>query len=674
MKSVPWGPIGEIIALRTYNRWLPEKRRREYWDETIRRVVDYSLSLGPTYEGEGEELFNLWYSLKGAPAGRTLWIGGIPISRTNPEANFNCAFERLDDAKALHDMQLLLMSGAGVGFRVTQDVIANLNVNLPLGRKPEVKIVPYSFYGYDDARYSEHTRLAADGDGIPRLVVGDSREGWADAIKLFLELISSGLPQFRIDLNSVRPQGERLKRFGGYASGPEPLKEFFEYALLVLFDENRPHGWTDTKALDVVNLIARATVAGGTRRSAQIGLGDSDEFARAKTGRWATMDEAREWLLAGAIPEGVIPAWRSQSNNSLLFWEKPSKTQLADLMESILQYGEPGFINAEEANRRRRGEFEGVNPCVEIVLRNKGFCNLTTTNMVPFAYPGGFDKQELFQALRLATRHAMRITNVRMGERLADWDKVQQEDRLIGVSFTGLMDAAAIAGYSLDDLKRLWQEMRAIVHKEAEDYARYMGIPTPKLATTVKPEGTWSLLPGVSAGIHDAYAPYYIRRVRMSKDDAVAQALIKQGFKYEEDLFAPNTYVFEFPVATPAKRSANEVPALEMLERYKASMEYWTDHNTSITVAVADDEVDDVIDWLDRNWDSIVGISFLRKDTSVYPQQPYEEITEEQYLELKAKTPKFDRRVLDQIEGGFGLFMAVDDIESDCDSGHCPVR
>jgi len=999
--NVPWGPIGEIIYLRTYSRFLPDKRRREYWHETVRRAVNYSKSLGPLEDGEEEALFDLWYSLKGAPAGRTLWIGDTPLSYSNPEANFNCAFEMLDDPKAFHDMQLLLMSGAGVGFRVTQDVVARLNETIPLKRKPALIVVPYEFYGYESAKYSEHTRLVADGDGVPRLVIGDSREGWADAIKLFLELIADGVPIIRIDANSVRPKGERLKRFGGYASGPEPLIEFFVFANLVLFDANRPHEWTDTKALDLANLIARATVAGGTRRSAQIGLGDSDEFARAKTGEWATIDEAREWIAQGAIPRGKIPPWRAQSNNSLLFWERPSKARISSLMESILEYGEPGFINASEANRRRNGEFDGVNPCLvgdtlipvaggglkfiaeldgqlvpildgdgnivyakaektgenepilrvelsdgseyevtpwhefvladgtkkqaqhlelgdelmpsrfggdkwfgsvhrpndayidgwlvgdgtwhgkgkrwaklylyppkfkyasaieraagkqftrdsagrmvmyftgerecvpkdrvpkyvlegdketvsafirglfesdghiaygqngwlvqlssirksllqdvqallrlfgirshialmrrggkrsmpdghggkalydtkdvyrltvsnaarfvaefgfgeptrgpydlrekpvrvvrvvdtgkredvyclgvpttnsfdlptchsgncsEILLRNKGFCNLTTTNIRAFASQQGIDTDGLASALRLATRHAMRITNVDIGGRLADWGRVQSEDRLIGVSFTGFMDAITLASYDDDKVARLWRFMRDVVHEEAKRYARYMGIPLPKLMTTVKPEGTWSLLPGVSAGIHDAYAPYYIRRVRISEDDAVAQALVQLGFPHEKDLFAPNTLVFEFPVATPAKRSANEVSAIEMLERYKLSMQHWTDHNTSITVAVGEDEVDRVVDWLHENWDSIVGISFLRKDTSVYPQQPYEAIPEGRYKELKAKMPRFDRKVLDQIEGGFGLFMAVDDIESDCDSGHCPVR
>lgn len=675
-KTPNWGAIGEIIYLRTYSRWLPELRRREQWHETVERAVNYSLSLGPTEAGEGEELFDNIFNLRAFPAGRTLWIGDTPISYEHPEANMNCSFEDFDDAKAMHDMVLLLMSGSGVGYRVTGDVILRLNKNLPLPRrKPELFIGEYNFVGYNSPQYTDKTEYTID-DGTARIKVGDSREGWADAVMAFMQLISDGVRRLEIDINSIRPVGERLSRFGGYASGPEPLREFFVYSLLVMFDKYRPQWWLDTKALDIGNLIARMVVSGGTRRSALIALGDTRAFADAKVGKWVSPESMPNLVEQGGIPEGLIPPWRSQSNNSLLFFERPSKGAIEDLLGNVLNYGEPGILNGAAASKRRPN-FRGGNPCLEILLDDHGFCNLSTVNIASFAGSDGkFDMAAARRAFELITRHTMRITNVDISERLHEWDVVQKRDRLIGVSMTGIMDAASLMGVSYFELAEsgFFSELRDLVDATAESYAQEMGITKPLLRTTIKPEGTLSLLPGVSSGIHDAYAPYYIRRVRISASDAVAKALVEMGFEHEEDMFAPNTVVFSFPVKSPALRSANDVPALEALERYKSTMLNWTEHNTSVTVSLDEGEVPAVRDWLFDNWNDVIGVSFLRKATSVYPQQPYEEITEEEYNRMVEQTPRFDRSVLDRIEGAVQLFMAVDDIEADCDSGHCPVR
>lgn len=679
-RSPNWGPIGEIIYLRTYSRWIDSLRRREYWHETVRRAVDYSSTLGPIEDGENERLFDAIWNLRAFPAGRTLWIGDTEISYSHPEANMNCSFEDFDDHKALHDMVLLLMSGSGVGYRVTQDVIKRLNEQLPLpDSPPEVVFEDNGFIGYDSSSYTETTLIEYGDSDAVRIVVGDSREGWADAVMKFIHLISwygDNVPKVIINLRSVRPVGERLKRFGGYASGPQPLREFFEYSMLALFDKNKPKGWTDVKALDIGNLIARMVVSGGTRRSALIALGDSKEFANAKVGTWGFDDDVKRWVKEGAIPEGVIPPWRSQSNNSMLLFDRPDDDEVEAMLHNVLDYGEPGILNGGAA-QNRRPNFRGGNPCLEILLDNHGFCNLSTVNLSSFVRDDGvFAFSKAAEALRLITRHTMRVTNVNLGPRLKEWDKIQKRDRLIGISLTGIMDAVNKTGRTFDDWVRqgILDGLKRIVDNEAKRYAEEMGIPEPLLKTTIKPEGTLSLLPGVSSGIHDAYAPYYIRRVRISKSDAVAEALIESGFEYEEDLFAPNTYVFSFPVSTPARRSSLDVPAVEALERYKHTMSHWTEHNTSITVSLSEEEVGGVVDWVRRNWDSIVGVSFLRKSTEVYPQQPYAEISKEQYEKMLAKTPTFDRNILDKIEGGLNLFMAVDDIESDCDSGHCPVR
>lgn len=678
--SPEWGPIGEIIYLRTYSRWLEEQNRREYWHETVRRAVDYSSTLGPTEPEELEKLFDLVWNLKAFPAGRTLWIGDTEISYDHPEANMNCSFEDFDDEKAFHDMVLLLMSGSGVGYRITQDVISKLNKNLPLPENPpSVIFKDGEFAGYDSKMYTEDTVVETVSSDFVRIVVGDSREGWADAVMKFINILSwygDDISTIEIDTRSVRPVGERLKRFGGYASGPQPLIDFFRYSMLVLFDKNRPKGWVDTKALDLGNLIARMVVSGGTRRSALIALGDSKEFADAKVGTWGFDDDVEKWVEQGAIPDGMIPPWRSQSNNSMLLFDKPGRDDIESMLHNVLDYGEPGILNGGAASARRPN-FRGGNPCLEILLDNHGFCNLSTVNLSSFVRDDGkFLFRDAAEAIRLITRHTMRITNIDLGERLKEWDVIQKRDRLIGISMTGIMDAVNKSGKTFEDWVRsgVFDGLKRVVDQEAKEYSEAMGIPKPLLKTTIKPEGTLSLLPGVSSGIHDAYAPYYIRRVRISKSDAVAQALIEGGFEYEDDMFAPNTYVFSFPVKTPARRSSLSIPALEVLDRYRDTMRHWTEHNTSITVSIGEDEVPAVVDWLERNWDDVVGISFLKKSTEVYPQQPYAEISKEQYEEMAARTPKFDRKILDRIEGGVSLFMAVDDIEADCDSGHCPVR
>lgn len=659
----PFGPIGEVIYLRTYSRYLPELHRRETWEETVDRVVRFSSSLAPVAPEEAEAFRRMLLELKGFPAGRTLWIGGTPYAQEgNGQAQFNCAFMDVEEPKDFHDMVFLLMSGSGVGFRATRDNLEKLNASLPIRRIAEVIIQPYSFYGYDHYFYSDKTTFSyVPYDYEFHIVVGDSREGWAEAVQLYLQAVTR-YRRVVIDVNRVRPMGERLKTFGGYASGPEPLIEFFRTVPDILRRE--PEGlWSSTKVLDVMNLIGRMVVAGGTRRSAQIALGDADdqEFVDAKAGDW--------WA--------KYP-WRTQSNNTVIFHQKPSREQLLDIMHRVLQYGEPGFLNAEAASKRRPN-FRGINPCAEILLDNHGFCNLVTVVLPNHVKDGQLDLQDLERTLRLLTRHALRITLVRFPDQLKEWAEVQYRDRLLGVSFTGYGDLVDALNLSEEDQVRLLSWMRQVVHEEAEAYARELGINPPLLSTTVKPEGTLSLLPGVSSGVHPAYAPYYIRRVRISKMDAVAQALRNLGLEPKPEvgfssLEEAHTWVFEFPVSSPAKRAAHEYTAIEQLERYKLVNQNYVDHNTSITVYVHPSEVEQVVDWLLDNWDHYVAVSFLPKDDTVYPLMPFEQIGQETYEEMRKNMPdlKHLKRQLDFIEQ-MGAAM-TDDLDASCATGVCPVR
>lgn len=1199
--KTPWGPLGEVIYLRTYSRFDEERKRRESWPETVDRVVEYSLSLAPSpHKEEATILSEAMLGLKGFPAGRTLWIGGSNHAKEFPIANYNCSFLDFKEAKDAYEAVILLMSGSGVGFRVTQDNVSELDKNLPLKGFVEVSIEPYKYIGSPGQLEETRVEFSDDRETL-RLVVGDSREGWAQAISTFLLACSYNPPyervkQIVINTDYVRPLGERLRRFGGYASGPQVLVDFFLDAQRVLF-RNPQGAWTQTKGLDIMNLIGRTVVAGGTRRclpagtlvytergavpiedvapgtkvmtlrgwapvtdhmyqgrqktvgietaygvlfatenhrlavytngglawieagklprgsymvvfagswypgeteklfsdnidkeleslevlneqvlrefsrrplgdrllllalispsfsakeggarhprhigysyavitlprglfstsaakeflltlgifpdgnqgfggrlsesgeqrfyvfgaakalleilasgnvdprsaveevlssfnfgeqafipvpilgvfpgpeldtydltvaddhmfvangflvhnSAQIALGDDLDFAKAKTGEW--------W--------STYP-WRTSSNNSILFTSRPSVSDLEDLLTYAYEFGEPGFINAETASHRR-DNFRGVNPCLagdtlvpvpgqglvfiaeladktvpvvdgngnvvmakaektgenqplllvrlsdgseykvtpwhefvlvdgskrqakdlqpgdelmppksvegafgpihdpdrayvdakalpkdrvpdyvlrgdrdtvlafirgyleadgyvrksktkgwvvqvvsvhktflqqlqallallgvhssiaklrdggkhrltisnptklvavlgwdtparggynvqkkvrvvavedtgeradvfcfgvpttqsfdlptchsgncsEILLDDSGVCNLVTLNLMAFAKSpswDGVDWQDLFITARALTRHAIRIALLEFPEGFERWNLVQERDRLIGVSFTGYGNFVDYLNLTPSQQSEFLKKLREVVHKEAREYAAWLGIREPILKTTVKPEGTISLLPGVSPGVHPDWAPYYFRRVRMSKVDAVAQALRALGMTPypapetgAKTLEEAHTWVYEFPVKSPAKRTVYEYTALEQLERYKLVMQHYTDHNVSITVNFERHEIPEIAQWIYENWDHYVGISFLRKDASVYPLQPLEAITEEQYKVAKLLMPDLSRlkETVDAIERGD--YQATDDLDPSCATGVCPVR
>lgn len=1272
--KTPWGPLGEVIYLRTYSRFDEERKRRESWPETVDRVVEYSLSLAPSpHKEEATILSEAMLGLKGFPAGRTLWIGGSNHAKEFPIANYNCSFLDFKEAKDAYEAVILLMSGSGVGFRVTQDNVSELDKNLPLKGFVEVSIEPYKYVGSPGQLEETRVEFSDDRETL-RLVVGDSREGWAQAISTFLLACSYNPPyervkQIVINTDYVRPLGERLRRFGGYASGPQVLVDFFRDAQRVLF-RNPQGAWTQTKGLDIMNLIGRTVVAGGTRRCLPAGtlvytehgavpiedvapgtkvmtlrgwasvtdhmyqgrqktvgietaygvlfatenhrlavytngglawieagklprgsfvvvfagswypgeteklfsdnidkeleslevlneqvlrefsrrpLGDrllllaliSPDFSAKEGGARLPRDigysyavitlprglfstsAAKEFLLTlGIFPDGnqgfggrlsesgeqrfyvfgaakalleilasrdvdprsaveevlssfnfgeqafipvpvlgVFPGpeldtydltvaddhmfvangflvhnsaqialgddpdfakaktgewwstypWRTSSNNSILFTSRPSVSDLEDLLTYAYEFGEPGFINAETASRRR-DNFRGVNPCLagdtlvpvpgqglvfiaeladktvpvvdgngnivmakaektgenqplllvrlsdgseyrvtpwhefvlvdgskrqakdlqpgdelmppkgvegafgpihdpdrayvdawliadgtwhnqarwaklylyppkhkykealekasgkqftgpdaqnryvmvftgeshalpkdrvpdyvlrgdretvlafirgyleadgyvrksktkgwavqvvsvhktflqqlqallvllgvhssiaklrnggkhplpdgngryeeyntrttyrlvvsnptklvtmlgwdtparggynvqkkvrvvavedtgeradvfcfgvpttqsfdlptchsgncsEILLDDSGVCNLVTLNLMAFAKSpswDGVDWQDLFITARTLTRHAIRIALLEFPEGFERWNLVQERDRLIGVSFTGYGNFVDYLNLTPSQQSEFLKKLREVIHKEAREYAAWLGIREPILKTTVKPEGTLSLLPGVSHGVHPDWAPYYFRRVRMSKVDAVAQALKALGMTPypapetgAKTLEEAHTWVYEFPVKSPAKRTVYEYTALEQLERYKLVMQHYTDHNVSITVNFERHEIPEIARWIYENWNHYVGISFLRKDTSVYPLQPLEAITEEQYKVAKLLMPDLSRlkETVDAIERGD--YQATDDLDPSCATGVCPVR
>ena len=652
-----WGTIGQVVFYRTYSRWLEAERRRERWGETLKRVVEYSLSLDPglvgeTAQKEAEGLYDALWNMRVFAAGRTLWVGGTEHAKTSALSQFNCSYTNVESVGDFKDLCTLLMNGCGVGLGVRAEQVAKFKAQGELSICPTVIVNPYNYVGQPSTQekttsvhYSEKAAFR----------VGDSREGWAEFVSQFLwaYLFTPELKLIQVDLNLVRPLGERLKTFGGKASGPGALQDFVEGVVSTF---TRTPEITDVTLLDVCNLVGRMVVSGGVRRSAELLLGDasSTAFTETKTGNW--------W---------ESTPWRNQSNNSIVFMEQPDSPTLRKIFEKVLQFGEPGFFNGEAASRKKLS-WSGSNPCGEILMRSRQFCNLVSINLGYYA-ANPWDSAQLMSDTALITRHNLRITNCTATGVHPDWDLNQKQDRLLGVSITGygdLADAWDNEGMILALLKSL----RILERTTADEYADQMGIPRPELISTVKPEGSLTLLYGSSSGLHDAYAPYYLRRVRVSRTDAVASTLRGMGVPWQEAAGDKNTLVFAFPVKSHATQKASDKSAVQQLERYFAVMKAYVDHNASVTIQIAPEEVVEVVHLLSERWDEYVGVSFLQKNDTGYVQAPLEAITEQEYQRLMSHMPDLNYFAdwLEMVE--VGGMTAGDDLEDGCLTGACPVR
>lgn len=673
-KKPPFTNIGEFVYLRTYSRYLEEQRRREYWYETCKRVAEYSVSLLKEYapetplldlKREAEQIFDNMFNLRTFPSGRTMWVGGTKIAEECKLGNFNCSFTIIESFEDFKEIFYLAMVGSGTGFRILKEDVEKI----PKYRKG-VSLISCDYKSIPKNQRLEHTKLEIISD-TAFITVGDSKYGWIESLGFYFDILTkfsyNKINTIVVNYDNVRPKGEKLKTFGGHASGHTSLQNMFEKIHNVL--NNGSGKLKPIDVLDVANIIGENVVSGGVRRTAQISLFDSDdeEVMEAKSKLYIQNEEG-EWVSNKSIEH------RRMSNNSVFFNEKPSREYLHEIFKKIRFTGEPGFINAE-AGRKRRENFKGVNPCSEILLDSKECCNLTTTNLMAFVDKDkNLEIMKLLEAIKLSTRIAIRMTLPEL--EIYEWDKIQKRDRLIGVSLTGYQDMVNSTKLSMDAQKYLLRTMREIVHKEAERYSKELNITTPILATTVKPEGTISQLPTVSSGVHYSHSPYFIRRVRINAFDPLCKVLEELEYplspevgQTEEDC---NTKVVEFPVKSPNGETKYDVSAIKQLEIYKMFMEEWTDHNASITVHVRPNEWEQVEEWVWNNWDSLVGVSFLSLDDSFYPLLPYEAISKEEYLKRKSEMKPFNAHLLDKYE----LNEEIDlDIGSEsCESGICPVR
>ncbi len=670
--------LGAFVFYRTYSRWLEGEGRRETWKEAASRAVDYNISISldqfkkNKYDTpidkirlEAEVLFDNVFNLRQFLSGRTHWVGGAEsgVADKFPLANFNCAFVDVTCWNDLCNLFYLLLVGTGVGFKGSKENISKLP---PIRTDYALLHSPYNPL-LKEERLQETEVLTLE-NGYGNIYIGDSKEGWVKALEIFLMLVTnpsfSHIKHIKIYYDSIRPKGERLKTFGGTASGYEPLKEMFEGIDKVFknqLDEQlepivdghvRP-----VHILDIGNLIGNNVQIGGVRRTAELFLCDADD---------------EETINAKArILEREGLTHRYMSNNSICFNDKPEREYLHKIFDLIKKNGEPGFINILAA-RKRLNHVKGVNPCAEILLDSHGVCNLTTVNVMAFVKDGVLNFSGLAQAMALSVRAGIRMTCLDL--ELPEWDAVQKRDRLVGASVTGWKDAMATLGYSDEQEQQLQHVLRNIANEASFVYSGVLRIPNPLRITTVKPEGTLSQVAGgVSSGVHDSFAPYFIRRIRINADDA----LVKVAEELNWTIHAiPETQgrmvAIDFPIKSASTKTREDTSAVEQLENYFNFQANYTEHNASNTIHVRPDEWDDVEQMVWDRWDELIGVTFIPFDGGEYELAPYEVITEEQYNEMKGKMLPFSPDVLYRTE----LTQNTDDLEGmdECASGACPIR
>lgn len=679
-KKSPLSHIGEFVYLRTYSRYMEDEKRRENWFETVLRTTEYNIELGINFKRkmgilvnmeeerkEAELFFDNLFHLRTFPSGRTLYMGGTDIVKEYPLSNYNCCFTMIETMHDFVDVFYLLMLGCGVGVRIDKSLI----YAIPRVRQVELDdVYDETVRWTTDKVTMEHTVLTVDENNIAFIKVGDSKEGWCNALDTYFNLVTlkeyEYVKKIIIDYSFVRPEGERLRRFGGRASGHKSLKRMFDKINRVV-EQCLDGKFKSIDILDIATIISENVVSGGVRRSAMMVICDEDdeEVIKAKSNIYKVVDG--NWI------EDLEISHRKMSNNSVLYRSKPSLERIKEIIHSIRINGEPGFINGTEA-ARRKSTFKGCNPCGEILLRSKQCCNLSTNNLLAFVNDENkVDLNHLEEIIKLSTRVTIRMTLVDV--ELPDWNQVMQEDRIVGISLTGMMDMVNKAKLTYEELGVLLNHLRDVVHKEGKRYCKELNITVPELMTTIKPEGTLSNLPSVSSGIHYAHADYYIRRIRIATSDPLYKMIEKQGcYPIYNEIGQSNENctikVIEFPLKAPEGKTKYDVGAMEQLELYKMSMQNWTDHNTSITVHVRENEWEDVANWLYENFDYAVGVTFLPLFEETYPLLPYECTTKEDYEERMKHIKPIDYDLLASYDNNEDREI----IDKECESGVCPVR
>ena len=595
----------EFIHKSRYARYIPSKNRRENWEETVDRYMDfmdthldsecdYQLS-----EKTYKELRNAILNMEIMPSMRALMTAGPALARDNV-AGYNCAYVPVDDRKVFDEIMYVLLCGTGVGFSVEREYVSKL---------PEV---PSEFY---PASATIH--------------VADSKIGWASALRKFISLLYDGqVPE--VDYSRIRKAGTPLRTFGGRASGPGPLQELLEF-VYTTFNNAKGRQLNDLECHDIVCKIAESVVCGGVRRSALISLSNltSERLRGAKQGTWYYADPQR-----------------ALSNNSVCYTSTPDTgvflREWTALYES--KSGERGIFSRAVAeqelpDRREKGHDWGTNPCSEIILRPRQFCNLTEAIVRE-----DDTVKDIKRKVRLATiLGTFKSTLTSFRYLSAKWRANCEAERLLGVSLTGIQDSPilSVGQDGPADLCTVLEELRDHAIETNKRWAKDINIEPSSAITCVKPSGTVSQLTNSSSGIHPRYAEHYVRRVRQSKADPISDALIKAGVPHETDVTNESSWVFSFPIASPPlSRCVKDMAAIEQLEHWRIFNNAYCEHKPSVSIYVREDEWVSVGAWVYDNFETISGVSFFPVDEHSYRQAPYQSISKEEYESLVAELPE----------------------------------
>lgn len=632
------------IAKSKYARWRDDLGRRESWPETVERYIDamddkvFEQTGSHLSPAEYEELYNASRDHAALGSMRSVMTAGAALTRDNV-AGYNCAYMAVNRIQAFDEALYILCCGTGVGFSVERQYTSKL---------PDVP----------DELFESDTMI----------VVQDSKQGWAKALRSLISLLYAG-EIAKWDTSRVRPAGARLKTFGGKASGPGPLIDLFNY-VVETFRGAEGRKLTSLECHGIMCKVGDIVVVGGVRRSALISLSDPDDdrMRDCKQGQWS--DEHPEYMLA---------------NNSAVWSERPSVERFMEEWTALIKSksGERGIINRAgmqrhiAANGRRDPNYDfGTNPCSEILLRDRQFCNLSE---VVVRADDTFET--LVAKVRLATTLGCIqscFTNFRYLS--AQWRRNCEEERLLGVSLTGIMDHEALSDEGIPwgwdgpaDLEVILACLKQVAIETAEVWSKRLGITMPTAITCVKPSGTVSQLVNAASGIHPRWAPYYVRTNRMSKSDPVAQFLAWSGVPVEDELFHPDTTsVFSYPIKSPEGAvTRDDRTAIEQLRLWMIYAKHWCEHKPSITVYVREEEWLEVGAFVYEHFDHMSGVSFLPHSDHTYQQAPYQEIDKAEYERLIAQMP--DELVWDSMTG----FEAEDQTENmktlACSAGGCEI-
>lgn len=673
MKDTPaiMSPYQSFIHMTRYSRWMPEKKRRETWDETVARYIDFFCeergSRHPSVvEALRGELHSAILRQEVMPSMRALMTAGEALRRENV-AGFNCSYIAANNKRAFSEALYILMCGTGVGFSCEAHEVAHLPV------------VP---------------AIAKSNDLI---VVEDSKEGWAKAYaKLITCLFQGDIPG--VDYSKVRPAGAKLRTFGGRASGPAPLKRLFEFTTQQ-FTRAQGRKLTSMEVHDIMCMVGEIVVVGGVRRSALISLSDlSDNNLRKAKSNFAvdqyslvneTDDEwvytitmkrnqpvdptyrivlrkaDQEWArnqleMTKTIPWFIVEPQRGLANNSVAYDERPEAEVFAEEWLSLIKSksGERGIFNRDAAQRQaarygRRSSSHryGTNPCSEIILRDKQFCNLTEV-----VIRAGDTKETIRDKVRRAViLGTLQASLTKFGFLSEKWRQNTEEEALLGVSLTGIMDNRFTAGLEdRDELRAFLDEMRVYAVEVNKEWAAKIGVKPAAAITCVKPSGTVSQLCDTASGIHARHNTHYVRAVRIDKKDPVYSMFLALGVPMEDDVTRPDSQaVVSFAQRSPVGAvTRNDMTAIEQLETWLIYQRHWCEHKPSVTISVADDEWMDVGAWVFKHFDEVSGISFLPRSDHTYRQAPYQDMTEESLAAWEAANPmpEIDWGMLSQFE------------------------